>query len=178
MRDSVLDTAKFADLRCVSDIRASCFEFSYPMANLEQLKKLREETGISIGECKKALDEANGSIDQAKDILKKWGMNLAVKKSGRTTGQGKIEAYIHSTGKIGVIIELRCETDFVANSEDFKNLAHEICLQVAATSDDQEALLASPWIKNPSKSVKDLISETVAKVGENIALEKAVRLAI
>lgn len=148
------------------------------MANLELIKQLREETGISIGECKKALDEAKGSIGGAKDLLKQWGKDVAAKKGDRSTGQGKVEAYIHANGKIGVLVELRCETDFVANSSDFKNLAHEICLQVAATGDDQEALLASPWIKNPSKNIKDLINETIAKVGENISLKKAVRLEI
>jgi elongation factor Ts len=148
------------------------------MANIELIKQLRDETGISIGECKKALDEANGSIDKAKDVLKQLGKDMASKKGDRCTGQGKVEAYIHANGKIGVLVELRCETDFVANSADFKNLAHELCLQVAATGDDQEALLASPWIKNPSKCIKDLINETVAKVGENIALKKAVRLEI
>jgi len=147
------------------------------MANIEQIKQLRDETGISIGECKKALDEA-GSIEKAKEVLKKWGKDLASKKSDRTTGQGKIEAYIHANGKIGVMVELRCETDFVANSDDFKCLAHELCLQVAAMGDDQETLLATPWIKNPSKMVKDLVEETVAKVGENIIVKRAVRLQI
>lgn len=148
------------------------------MANLELIKQLREETGISIGECKKALDEAKGSLEGAKDILKQWGKDLASKKSDRSTGQGKIESYIHANGKIGVLIELRCETDFVANSQDFKNLAHELCLQIAAMGDDQETILASPWIKNSSKTVKDLINEVVAKVGENIVLGKAVRFQI
>jgi len=147
------------------------------MANIELIKQLREETGISIGECKKALEEG-GTVEQAKEILKKWGKDLAAKKGDRATGQGKIDAYIHANGAIGVLVELRCETDFVANSEDFKNLTHELCLQTAAIGDDLEALLASPWIKNPSKSIKDLIEEAVAKVGENIVLEKAVRFKI
>ena len=148
------------------------------MANIELIKQLRDETGISIGECKKALDEANGSVDKAKDVLKQWGKDLAAKKGDRTTGQGKVEAYIHANGKIGVMIELRCETDFVANSGDFKCLAHELCLQFAAMGDDPETLLTSPWIKNPSKTVKNLIEETVAKVGENIVIKKAARFEI
>jgi len=147
------------------------------MANIDLIKQLRDETGISIGECKKALDEA-GSIEKAKEVLKKWGKDLASKKSDRTTGQGKVEAYIHANGKIGVMVELRCETDFVANSVDFNSLAHELCLQVAAMGDDMESLLATPWIKNPSKTVKDLVEETIAKVGENILVKKAVRLQI
>ncbi|MFA6375808.1 MAG: elongation factor Ts [Candidatus Paceibacterota bacterium] len=147
------------------------------MANIDLIKQLRDETGISIGECKKALDEA-GTIEKAKEVLKKWGKDLASKKSDRTTGQGKVEAYIHANGKIGVMVELRCETDFVANSADFNGLAHELCLQVAAMGDDMETLLTAPWIKNPSKTVKDLVEETIAKVGENIIVKKAVRLQI
>ncbi len=147
------------------------------MVNIELIKQLRDETGISIGECKKALEEG-GSIEKAKEILKKWGKDMASKKGDRATGQGKVEAYIHGNGKVGVLVELRCETDFVANSDDFKNLAHELCLQVAATGDDLEILMALPWVKDSSKTVKNLIEETVAKVGENIVLKKAVRLAI
>ncbi|MFZ3074512.1 MAG: elongation factor Ts [Minisyncoccales bacterium] len=147
------------------------------MANIELIKQLRDETGISIGECKKAVEEG-GSIEKAKEILKKWGKDLASKKSDRTTGQGKVDAYLHANGKIGVMVELRCETDFVANSDDFKCLAHELCLQIAAMGDDLEIILASPWIKNPAKSVKDLIEEAVAKVGENIILKKAARFEI
>jgi|GEM_PF-362405 len=147
------------------------------MANIEQIKQLRDETGISIGECKKALDEG-GSIEKAKEILKKWGKDLASKKSERATGQGKVECYIHANGKIGVMVELRCETDFVANSGDFKNLAHEVCLQIAAMGDDPETLMTLPWIKNPSKTLKGLIEDTVAKVGENIVLQRAVRYQI
>jgi elongation factor Ts len=147
------------------------------MANIDLIKQLRDETGISIGECKKALDEG-GNIQAAKEILKKWGKDLAAKKSERSTGQGKIAAYIHANGKIGVMVELRCETDFVANSEDFNCLAHEICLQVAAMGDDQEKLLTTPWIKDASKTLKDLIEETIAKVGENITLKRVVRFEI
>ncbi len=147
------------------------------MVDIELIKQLRDQTGISIGECKKALDEG-GTIENAKEILKKWGKDLASKKGDRATGQGKIESYIHANGKVGVLVELRCETDFVANSQDFATLAHELCLQVAAMGDDSETLLMLPWVKNSSKTVKDLIDETIAKVGENIVLQKAVRLEI
>lgn len=147
------------------------------MANIELIKQLRDETGISIGECKKALDEG-GTVEKAKEILKQWGKDLASKKSDRATGQGKIEAYIHANGKVGVLVELRCETDFVADSQDFKNLAHELCLQFAAMGVDPEIMLASPWIKDSSKTVKNLIEETIAKVGENIVLANAVCMRI
>jgi elongation factor Ts len=147
------------------------------MANIELIKQLRDETGISIGECKKAVEEG-GSIEKAKEILKKWGKDLAAKKEDRATGQGKIDAYIHANGKVGVMVELRCETDFVAKSQDFQNLAHELCLQLAAMGDDPKTLLTLPWIKDSSKTAKDLIDETIAKVGENIVLQKAVRFEI
>ncbi len=153
------------------------FVILYFMVDIELIKQLRDETGISIGECKKALDEG-GTVEKAKEILKKWGKDMASKKSDRATAQGKVEAYIHANGKIGVLVELRCETDFVANSQDFKDLVHELCLQFAAAGTDPETMLSSPWIKDSSKTVKDLIDETVAKVGENITIANAVCLRI
>jgi elongation factor Ts len=104
------------------------------MASIEEVKKLREETGVSITECKKALEQAQGDSEKAKKVLRERGMELAGKRSGKETSQGIIESYIHPNKKVGVLLELRCESDFVARSEDFQNLAHEICLQVAAMS--------------------------------------------
>ncbi|GMX57852.1 MAG TPA: elongation factor Ts [Candidatus Pacearchaeota archaeon] len=147
------------------------------MVDIELIKQLREETGISLGECKKALEEGK-TVEKAKEILKEWGKDLAAKKEDRQTGQGKVASYIHANGKIGVLIELRCETDFVANSADFKSLSHELCLQVAAMGGEAENIPGQPWIKDSSKNVKDVISETVAKVGENIVLKKAARFQI
>ncbi len=148
------------------------------MVNIELIKQLRDETEISIGECKKALEAAGGDIGKAKDLLKEWGKKVATKKGDRIAGQGRIEAYVHSTGKIGVMLELRCETDFVAKSDDFKSLAHELCLQFAAMGSDPATLMESPWIKNPSKTVKDLVEEAIAKVGENIVVKNVVRYEI
>lgn len=145
------------------------------MANIELIKKLREETGISIAECNKALTLSGGDIDRAKEIIKEWGKDVAAKKSDRPAGAGIIDSYIHANGKIGVLLELRCETDFVAKSADFKNLAHELCLQFAAMGGDQNSLLSQQWIKDPSKTVKDLIEEVISKVGENIILSKVIR---
>jgi len=102
------------------------------MDNIGLIKKLREETGVSISECKKAIEEAKGDIEAAKEVLRKWGKTLAGKKSERKTSCGIIEAYIHSDKKSGAMIELRCETDFVAKSDNFKNLARELCLQITA----------------------------------------------
>jgi len=102
------------------------------MASIDQIKKLRELTGVSMIECRNALDGSSGDLDLAQDILRKSGALKAAKKSERQAGQGIIEAYIHSNGKIGVLLELNCETDFVARNEEFKTLAHNIAMHVAA----------------------------------------------
>lgn len=102
------------------------------MADLEKVKQLREETAVSLGECRKALEEAGGDIEKAKDILRKMGRSLAEKRIAKEAKSGIVYSYLHANGKVGVMIELRCESDFVANSADFKNLAHELCLQIAA----------------------------------------------
>jgi elongation factor Ts len=102
------------------------------MADLEKVKQLREETAVSLGECRKALEESGGDIEKAKDLLRKMGRSLAEKRVSKEAKSGIVYSYLHSNGKVGVMIELRCESDFVANSNDFKNLAHELCLQIAA----------------------------------------------
>lgn len=147
------------------------------MVKIDQIKQLREQTGVSVQECKKALEEAKGDLEVAKDLLKKWGKDLASKKISRETSQGIIESYIHPDRKIGVLLELDCETDFVAKSEDFRALAHELCLQIAAVR-DEVSLLGQPWIKDPSKTIKDLVGEYVAKIGENITVKRFERYEI
>lgn len=102
------------------------------MSNIDQIKELRQQTGVSVSECKKALEESGGDYDKAKEILRKWGRDLAGKKSEREAGQGIIESYVHPNKKVGAMVDLRCETDFVAKSKDFQNLAHELCLQITA----------------------------------------------
>jgi len=145
---------------------------------IEKIKILREETGFSIGECKKALEEAGEDLEKAKEILKKKGQDFAQKRISRETGQGIIESYIHAGKKLGVMIELRCESDFVAKSPDFQKLAHEICLQIAAISPEETPLLEQPWIKDESKTIKQLIDEYIGKFGENIVLKNFVRYQI
>ncbi len=102
------------------------------MADINQIKKLREETGISIGECKKALEEAKGDEKLAKDKLREWGAKIADKRASREALEGIVVSYIHPNNKVGVLLDMRCESDFVAKSDDFKDLSHEICLQIAA----------------------------------------------
>ncbi|MEK7071720.1 MAG: translation elongation factor Ts [Patescibacteria group bacterium] len=145
------------------------------MINIEQIKELRDETGVSIGECERALSEAKGDIEKAKDILKKLGKELAQKKQSRETKQGIVDTYIHPNKKIGAMIELRCESDFVAKNPDFLKLSHELCLQIAAIDPEEIPIFEQPWIKDQAKTVKNLIEDTIAKLGENIVLEKFIR---
>lgn len=147
--------------------------------NIEKIKKLREETAVSLRECKKALEQAKGDIGKAKEILKRRGAVLAQKRAERKTGEGIIEGYIHSNSKVGVLVDLRCETDFVARSQEFKELAHELCLQIASmVPENTKSLLSQCWIKDESRTIKDLISEYIAKLGENIRIERFVRYEI
>lgn len=148
------------------------------MATIEQIKQLREETEVSISECAKALEMAKGDFEKAKDILKQWGKELAQKKKERVTNQGIIDCYIHPNKKVGVLLELNCETDFVAKSPDFTNLAHELCLQIAGFSDEETSLLEQPWIKDESRKIKELIDDVVAKIGENISIKRYVRYSL
>ena len=160
------------------------------MITIDKIKQLREETGVSITECKKALEESVGDLKMAKEILRKRGQDFAKKRIEKETEQGIIEGYIHSGKKIGVMVELRCESDFVAKSDSFQKLAHELCLQIAAISPEEvdelhssppfvnarvTELLGQPWIKDESKNIKELIEEHIAKFGENIILKRFVR---
>lgn len=145
------------------------------MISIDKIKKLREETGVSISECQKALEKAKGDLKRAKETLKKSGRDLAREKKEREVKAGIIESYIHSGKKIGAMIELHCESDFVARSEDFQKLAHELCLQIAAISPEEIPLPKQPWIRDETKTIKDLIDEYIAKFGENIVLKNFVR---
>ncbi len=148
------------------------------MVTIGKIKQLREETEVSITECKKALEAAGGNLGKAKEILRKWGKEVAQKKKERETSQGIIDSYIHPTGKVGVLLELNCETDFVAKSKDFQNLAHELCLQIAGMGDEETPLLEQPWIRDEQKFIKELIEEDIAKLGENIVIKRFIRYQI
>lgn len=145
--------------------------------SIDKIKQLREETAVSVSDCKSALEKAKGDARKAKEILKKMGKDLARKKVTRETNQGIVESYIHPNKKIGVLLELSCETDFVGRSLDFKNLAHELCLQIAAIG-EEPPLFKQTWIKDETKTVKDLIDEYIAKLGENIIIKRFVRYEI
>jgi len=101
---------------------------------IDKIKQLRQETSVSLSQCKKALEETGGDLDKSKEILRKWGEKLAGKRGGRETSQGIVEAYIHANKKLGVLVEVKCETDFVAKNDDFKEFAHNLALHIAATN--------------------------------------------
>jgi len=145
------------------------------MVIADSIKKIREQTGAGVMDIKSALDEVGGDVEKALEVLKKKGLKIAAKKSDRETGQGLIETYSHM-GRIGAMIEINCETDFVARNPEFKELAHDIALQAASLdSDKMEDLLAMPLIKEPGKTVQDLLTEKIAVIGENIKIARFIR---
>jgi len=183
---------------------------------------LRKTTGAGLMDCKKALVETGGDFDAAVDLLRKKGVATAAKKAGRDASEGIIETYIHTGGKVGVMIELNCETDFVAKNEDFQAFARDICMHIAAAGPicvsreevseadlekereiamaqaegkppqaiqkivegklekyfSQICLLDQPFVKDPDKSVKDLLTERIAAVGENMIVRRFARFAV
>ena len=145
-------------------------------ADLQLLKKLRNETGSSIADCRVALEESDNDYEKAKAWLKKRGIEKAGKKSDRETSQGLIESYIHGTGRVGAMVEISCETDFVARTDDFKKLAHEVAMQVAAMNPETVAdLLTKEYIRDSKSTIGDMVKETIGKLGENIVIKKISR---
>jgi elongation factor Ts len=161
----------------------------------DAVKALREETGAGIMDCRRALGEAAGDVTKAKAILRERGLAAAGKKAERETEQGLVEAYIHG-GRIGALVELNCETDFVARTDEFRNLAREIAMQVAAMNPrflskdeapaaereglseeevESQSLLSQPHIKDPAHTIQQLIVETIHKTGENIRVRRFAR---
>jgi elongation factor Ts len=145
---------------------------------MSDVQKLREETGAGVMDCKRALDEARGDYNLAKQLIDKQGLVKAEKKSDRATGAGLLESYIHN-GRVGVLLELRSETDFVAKSEPVKALAHNLSMHIAAMGPDSvEALLAQPYVKDDSKTIDEVIKGTIAIVGENLKVARFARYQI
>jgi len=145
--------------------------------SIDRLKKLRKESGAGIADCRKALEDANGDLVRAREILVQRGLEKASEKAGKETSQGIVTSYVHATQRIGVLVEVKCETDFVARTDEFQLLAHEIALQVAAMSPkDVSELLASVYIRDPNTTVDSLIRACVVKVGENITVGRFVRI--
>ena len=146
------------------------------MIKIEQIKKLRQKTAAGVMECRKALEETKGDEKKAVVLLKKWGLEKSVGKIGRQTNSGIIDSYIHAGGKVGVLLELACETDFVARTDDFKSLAHELCLQVASMiPKNVKELLKQEYIRDPKIKIEDLVKQTIGKLGENITISRFIR---
>lgn len=164
------------------------------------VKDLREKTGAGIMDCRRALDEAGGNIARAEELLREKGVAAAAKKSGRAANQGVVEPYIHLGGRIGALVELNCETDFVARNPEFKALARELAMQITAMNPryvsadeipadvisadyggdakkaaEELALLDQPYIKAPNRTVGSLVTDAVGKIGENIIVRRFTR---
>lgn len=144
--------------------------------NINDLKKLRQETGAGIADCKEALSESKGDFQKALDIIKQKGFDKAAKKADREVKAGLVEVYQHA-GKVGVVVDVLCETDFVAKTEDFKNLAHELALQIASMNpENTEELLKQDYVRDASLTIDALIKSVIGKLGENIQVGKFVRI--
>jgi len=157
----------------------------------EMVKELRSQSGAGIMECRNVLIEVEGNLQKALKVLKERGLLKAEKRADRATTQGLVEAYIHTGGRIGALVEVNCETDFVARTDEFKELAHNLAMQVAALApryvvkeempegadiDPQVAcLLLQPYIKDPTKTIREVVAEVIAKVGENIRVSRFAR---
>jgi elongation factor Ts len=153
------------------------------------VKALREETGAGYMDCRRALQAADGDKERAKELLREQGLATAAKKAGREARQGVIETYVHG-GRIGVLVEINCETDFVARTEDFRALAKHIAQQIAAMdpkyvsrgdvpegveTQDGEVLMEQEFIRQSGRTIEDLVKETIAKVGENVVVRRFAR---
>ncbi|MFN8617262.1 MAG: elongation factor Ts [Dehalococcoidia bacterium] len=158
----------------------------------EQIKALREETGAGVMDAKRALEAANGDAAKARAILREQGIAAAAKRSERETSNGVVEAYIHAGGRIGVLVEVNCETDFVANTEDFRTLARNVAMQIAAMNpmvvskddpdrgkhegtDEEVCLMDQAFIRDSSRTISHLVQDAVAKTGENIRVRRFTR---
>ena len=146
--------------------------------DLNQVKKLRGETGAGIADCKEALSQSKGDIEEAKKILQKKGFEKGSSKGDREVKAGLVDVYSHA-GKVGVLVEVLCESDFVARTEDFKNLAHELSLQIASMNPSSvEDLLTQEYIRDNSLTIEQLIKSEIAKLGENIQVGRFERIAL
>jgi elongation factor Ts len=159
--------------------------------SIEAVKELRSRTNVGIADCNRALVEVGGDMEKAVEFLKRRGAAIAERKKDEAVTEGVIEAYVHHTKHIGALVELNCETDFVARTAEFKELAHDLAMQVAAVCpqflacedippevevDPQVAcLLSQPFIKDPTRTVQEIVAETIAKVGENVKVRRFAR---
>jgi elongation factor Ts len=189
----------------------------------EEVRKLREKTGQGMMECKKALEEAGGNIDKAVEVLRKKGLATAEKKAGRTAAQGRVHSYVHHNGKVGVLVEVNCETDFVAKNEQFQAFLSDLCLHICAAAPlavrreeipaalveterriaretvagkkpenviekivegkmnkwyGERVLLEQPFVKDPDRTIQNLLTDLIAKIGENMIIKRFARFEV
>ena len=167
-------------------------------ASVDAIKELRDMTSCGIIECKKALEQAKGDFNKAKEILQKRGLEMAAKKGDRIAKEGRVEAYIHTGAKIGVLVEVSCETDFVARSEDFCKFTRDVAMQIAAANPQyirkeevpqeilnsqpdqstyikESCLMEQPFIKDSKMTIQDCLNSLIAKIGENIFVNRFIR---
>jgi len=143
------------------------------MITAQQIKELRDKTGVSVSACKRALEEAGGDMEKALAVLQRESAKSAEKKADRLLGSGVIEAYVHNNKKVGVILELKSESDFVSGNEEFRTLAKDIAMHIAASApSDPNELMGQPYIKNPAVTVKELLNQAVQKFGEKIEVSR------
>ena len=143
------------------------------MITAQQIKELRDKTGVSVSACKRALEEAGGNMEKSLAVLQRESAKSAEKKADRALGSGVIEAYVHNNKKVGVILELKSESDFVSGNEEFRTLAKDTAMHIAASSpSDLDELMGQPYIKNPAVTVKELLNQAVQKFGEKIEISR------
>jgi len=163
--------------------------------SVEMIRDLRQKTGAGVMDCKRALEQSEGDGSKAEEALREKGLSSAAKKVGRETKEGLVEAYIHTGGRVGALVQLDCETDFVARTAEFKELAHNLAMQVAAmpstsyvdkdeiAEDDSRpveeiSLLDQSYIKDPSRTVNEVVQDAIARVGENVKIRRFSRFAL
>lgn len=150
-----------------------------PAITAQQIKELRDKTGVSFMVCKEALEKSGGDMEKAMEFLQKEGVKTAGKKASRALHAGMIEAYIHNNKQIGVLLEMKSESDFVSRNNDFHSLAHNIAMHIAASDPrDAEELMKQPYIKNPDTTIKDYIQGHIQKFGENIDVVRFTRYSL
>ena len=145
----------------------------------KEVQRLRTATNAGVMDCKRALEDARGDFEKAKALLKQRGLASVAKKSGREAKEGAVAAYIHANGRVGALVEIASETDFVARSDEFQKLAQEVAMQVAAMSPkDVDQLYAQAYIRDASKTIKELVTTLAASVGENVSVRRFQRFAL
>lgn len=150
-----------------------------PKVTLEAIKALREKTSASLGDVRAALESAGGDEAKALELLRQRGAEIAEQRKARATGQGRVESYVHHDGRLAALVEVNCETDFVARTPEFLQFCRDVAMQVAAMNpDDLPALLAQPFVRDPGVTVGDLLKALIAKTGENVVIKRVARFAV